>query len=71
MTRDRAVERGEIKRLLILEQLSNPVQFSGGQEPLTIGGTFALERILGAVPVEPDGSAFMELPAGRQSLGAR
>jgi hypothetical protein len=59
------VQRGEIKRLLVLEQLSKPVQFSGGQEPLTIGGTFALERILGTVPVEPDGSAFLELPAGR------
>lgn len=59
------VERGEIKRLLVLEQLPKPVQFSGGQEPLTIGGTFALERVLGTVPVEPDGSAFMELPAGR------
>ncbi len=59
------VERGDIKRLLVLEQLPKPVQFSGGQEPLSIGGTFALERVLGTVPVEPDGSAFMELPAGR------
>ncbi len=59
------VRRGEIKRLLILEQLPKPVQFSGGQEPLTIGGTFALERVLGTVPVESDGSAYMELPAGR------
>ena len=59
------VRRGEIKRLLVLEQLPKPVQFSGGQEPLTIGGTFALERVLGTVPVEPDGSAYMELPAGR------
>ncbi|MDZ7617241.1 MAG: hypothetical protein U1E05_09565, partial [Patescibacteria group bacterium] len=54
------VQRGEIKRLLILEQLPKPVQFSGGQEPLSIGGTFALERVLGTVPVEPDGSAHME-----------
>ncbi len=59
------VRRGEIKKLLVLEQLPKPVNFSGGSEPLTIGGTFALERILGTVPVEPDGSAFMELPAGR------
>jgi hypothetical protein len=59
------VQRGEIKRLLVLEQLSKPVQFSGGQEPLTIGGSFTLQRVLGTVPVEPDGSAFLELPAGR------
>ena len=59
------VKPGEIKKLLILEQLSKPANFSGGQEPLTIGGTFTLERILGTVPVEPDGSAYMELPALR------
>jgi len=59
------VERGEIKKLLVLEQLPKPVDFSGGPEPLTIGGTFNLERVLGTVPVEADGSAFMELPADR------
>lgn len=59
------VRRGEIKELLVLEQLPKPANFSGGQEPLTIGGTFTLERILGTVPVEPDGSAHMELPALR------
>jgi len=59
------VERGQIKKLLVLEQLPKPVNFSGGSEPLSIGGTFNLERILGTVPVEPDGSACMEVPAGR------
>jgi hypothetical protein len=59
------VRRGEITQLLVMEQLPKPVQFSGGQEPLTIGGTFTLHRILGTVPVEPDGSALFELPAGR------
>lgn len=59
------VKRGEITQLLVLEQLPKPVQFSGGQEPLTIGGSFTLQRVLGTVPVEPDGSALMELPAGR------
>jgi hypothetical protein len=28
-------------------------------------GTFTLERILGTVPVEADGSAYFEVPAGR------
>ena len=62
------VERGEIKKLLVLEQLPKPVNCSGGQEPLSIGGTFLLERILGTVPVEPDGSVLMELPAMRSLI---
>jgi hypothetical protein len=59
------VKRGEIKKLLVLEQLSKPANFSGGQEPLNIGGTFTLQRVLGTVPVEPDGSASLEVPALR------
>jgi hypothetical protein len=34
-------------------------------EPLTIGGSFALARVLGTVPVEADGSAHFEVPALR------
>ena len=59
------VRRGEIKRLLVLEQLPKPISFSGGMWPTSAGGTFTLARILGTVPVEPDGSAHMELPAMR------
>ncbi len=59
------VKRGEIKKLLVLETLPKPVNFSGGSEPLSIEGTFTLERILGTVPVSEDGSAFIELPAKR------
>jgi hypothetical protein len=59
------VQRGEIKKLLVLEQLPKPANFSGGQEPLTIGGTFTLQRILGTVPVESDGSAYFAVPAVR------
>ena len=59
------VEPGEIKELLVLEALPKPVNFSGGWEPITYGGSFTLERILGTVPVEADGSAHMELPALR------
>lgn len=59
------VERGDIKKLLVLEVLPKPVNFSGGMEPLTLGGSFTLERILGTVPVEEDGSAYFELPALR------
>ena len=59
------VRRGEIKELLIIESLPKPINYTGGMEPLSYGGTFTLERILGTVPVEPDGSAYMEIPAMR------
>ncbi len=59
------VEQGEIKKLLVLEQLPKPVNFSGVQQTLSMNGTFTLKRILGTVPVEPDGSAFFEVPALR------
>jgi hypothetical protein len=58
-------ERGDIKKLLVIESLPKPINFTGGMDPLTYGGSFTLERILGTVPVEPDGSAYMELPALR------
>ncbi|MAG58596.1 MAG: hypothetical protein CMJ83_20090 [Planctomycetes bacterium] len=59
------VKRGEIKKLLVLESLPKPINYTGGMEPLSYGGTFTLERVVGTVPVEPDGSAFLELPALR------
>ncbi len=59
------VKPGSIKKLLILETLPKPINFTGGMEPLTYGGSFTLERILGTVPVEEDGSANFELPALR------
>jgi len=62
------VERGEIKKLLILEALPKPVNFSGGMDLTSWLGTFMLERVLGTVPVEEDGSAYFEVPAGRTIL---
>lgn len=59
------VKPGEIKKLLVLETLPMPVHYTGGMEPISYGGTFTLERILGIVPVEPDGSAYFEVPAMR------
>jgi Hydrazine synthase alpha subunit middle domain len=59
------VRRGEIKKLLVLETLPMPIHYTGGMDPISYGGTFTLERIVGTVPVEPDGSAYMELPALR------
>ena len=59
------VERGAIERLLILESLPKPINYTGGMDPLSYGGTFTLERVVGTVPVEPDGSAYFEAPALR------
>jgi len=60
------VKRGDIRKLLVLESLPKPVNFSGGPDMLTWLGTFTLERVLGTVPVEADGSAYFEVPANRQ-----
>ena len=59
------VGKDEIKQLLVLESLPKPINFTGGMEPLSYGGTFTLERVLGTVPVEADGSAHFEVPALR------
>jgi mono/diheme cytochrome c family protein len=59
------IKRGEIKKLLVLESLPMPIHYTGGMDPISYGGTFTLERVVGTVPVEEDGSAFVELPALR------
>ena len=59
------IQRGEIKKLLVMESLPKPINYTGGMDPLTYGGSFTLERVLGTVPVEEDGSAHMQLPALR------
>ncbi|HUT11918.1 MAG TPA: hypothetical protein VMY42_15565 [Thermoguttaceae bacterium] len=59
------VQPAEIKKLLVMETLPKPINHSGTMEPTSLGGTFTLPRILGTVPVEPDGSAYLEVPALR------
>jgi hypothetical protein len=59
------VAEGEIKRLLVLEQLPGPFHNSPGFDGISLWGTFTLTRILGTVPVEADGSAHFEVPAMR------
>ena len=59
------VKPGDIKKLLVLESLPMPIHYTGGMDPISFGGTFTLERIVGTVPVESDGSAYLELPALR------
>jgi len=62
------VKQGDIRKLLVLESLPKPINFTGGMEPLTYGGSFTLERVLGTVPVEADGSAWFEVPAVRSLI---
>ena len=59
------VTPGSIKKLLVLETLPKPMNYTGGMEPLSYGGTFTLERVLGTIPVESDGSACATVPAMR------
>jgi hypothetical protein len=62
------VKPGEITKLLVLEQPPMPAHDSGTQKGMSNGGNFAFNTVLGTVPVEPDGSACMELPAMRSLL---
>src|SRR5208283_569649 len=62
------VQPGEIKKLMVIESLPKPINFTGGMDPLSYAGTFTLERVLGTVPVEADGSAFFEAPPLRSLL---
>ena len=59
------VKRGDIKKLLILEVLPKAINFSGGMDITSWSGTFNLERWIGIVPVEEDGSAYFTVPANR------
>jgi hypothetical protein len=56
------IRRGIIKRLLILENLPKPVNYSGSMDPISYGGSYTLNRVLGTVPVEPDGSVHARVP---------
>ena len=59
------VKRGQIRKLMVLESLPKPINYTGSMEPTSYGGTFTLERVLGTVPVEEDGSAHFDVPANR------
>ena len=60
------IKRGDIKKLLVLEDLPKPANYhGGGSTPIAHGGTWSLKRILGTVPVADDGSAYFEVPPTR------
>lgn len=56
------IKRGAIKKLLILENLPKPVNFTGSMDPISYGGSYTLNRVLGVVPVESDGSVSVMVP---------
>ena len=62
------VKRGDITDLLIIEELPKPIHHNGHTEPLCYNGTFMLERVIGTVPVEPDGSAYFKAPPLRSLM---
>ncbi len=60
------VDPGDVKTILVLEDLPKPVNVhGGGSQPVGHGVTSTLKRILGTVPVEADGSAHFTVPAMR------
>jgi len=60
-----SVKRGTIKKLMITQMLPEPVHYHGGFHPINFQGGFALEKVLGTIPVQEDGSAFFEVPSGK------
>ncbi len=61
----KGIERGQIKSLLVMEELPRPASVCAYADAISSGPNYVLHRILGTVPVEPDGSAYFKVPAGR------
>ncbi|MFP4058262.1 MAG: hypothetical protein ACLF0G_15450 [Candidatus Brocadiia bacterium] len=64
------IERGEVKYLRVVEEVPKPVASRTRghrlQNPaISDTGHFALKRLWGTVPVEPDGSAHFHAPASK------
>ena len=65
------VKRGEVKRLRVVREMPKTVRINtdkrafGFQFPvISAGATYAAKDVLGEVAVEPDGSAYFEVPSG-------
>lgn len=65
------VDRGEIKWLRVIEETSRVSASPGSPNPynqtflVSAALAFSVKNFLGIVPVEPDGSAYFEVPAGK------
>jgi hypothetical protein len=62
------IEKGSISDILVLETLKKPINYTGGNEPLSYTGSFTMERVVGKVPVHEDGSAHFKLSANTPYL---
>ena len=60
-----AVEPGNIKELLVMEEMPRPVSKCAYADAMSSRSNYVLHRILGRAPVEADGSAHFKVPAGR------
>jgi len=67
----KGVRRGEVKRLRVIEETSRISPTTMGGSPynqtflVSAALAFSVKNYLGVVPVEEDGSAYFEVPAGR------
>jgi len=65
------VRRGDVKWLRVIEETSRVSASPGGKQPynqtflVSAALAFSVKNFLGVVPVEADGSAYFEVPAGR------
>ncbi len=65
------IERGEVKQLRVIEETSRTSGTTMGGSPynqtflVSAALAFSAKNFLGTVPVEEDGSAYFEVPAGR------
>ena len=63
------VQRGEVKWLRVIEETSRVSHTPGGafNQTFLLSGVlaFSVKNFLGVVPVEPDGSAYFEVPSRR------
>lgn len=57
------VPRGAVKKLRVIEYYFSRRGFGGLYGTLGLDGPWDVKRILGTVPVEPDGSAHFQIPA--------
>ncbi len=59
------IDPGDIRRLLVMEELPRPASVCAYADALSSGPNYVLHRILGTAEVESDGSAHFRIPAGR------
>lgn len=60
-----SVKPDDIAELAVFEVMPDAVHVTGGMEPYTLGGTFSIEKPLGKIKVEKDGSAHFKVPANK------